>query len=747
MSQIPITTFTQPLAGRQPSELAFDPSVAIAKNIRSSESFLQGQASNLSTSKEAYENASTWDSVNGNKILYKAEYEQETSKYHSLQQIHARLTKAQSQIVELVAQGKTTEATELYRKTVKQYKTQMKIAAGSDTSLSDAWTEQIDNISRSERRTQIVADTTVAAGATVAAIASGGLAGLAIGTATGAGIGAAKNTATALVETQVYDADAQAAITKAAKQTGQDTYTSLKSSIAAATGGAVAKAFATPVTTMAKAGVGAAAGTTATGTSLVINTSERIYLANKSFDEEIGPWTKNMDQEQITRLRKEHYEKHGLDWRTLVKEGAIDLAVGAVSGGQGGVATAAREATKSGVRQAIITSAEVGGAMAIGATASYARHGELNRDTFIEETSGSALATLTGGAVTSKPSKPNPPPVKEPVASTPPAPASHEIVQQAKPAEVKTETKPAITDVEAVKPQETTKPDLHAFSETLAKEGQEQYPAAFEQIRSLLPEDLRSSLIGRPKSESSIESKLHRAKDEWGLKVDSLDDARAAVTDLIGTRLVLKDTSPQNIDRVVAALRQGVEGDQITISTLFNYHGRNIEPYFSGDQIKVLHKAQADKGSEIYIKTEDKAIKKSGYTTTQMGLIHRNELRLEVEITGVVGVRGEFQMRGYKIEKVADVEHLFYDLSVGKGLSHPNPQVKQVLDQLQTATDSLNRQQMSSYQRYITRLFSHARAVEQGKASTMPAFPQDLPQILSFDSLQQIHTAMKHQQH
>ncbi len=747
VTQIPNSSAMQNFAGRQPSEVPYDPIIALDKCIEKSERLLAGQRTNLSNSKETFESATNWDSINGNKIIFETEYIQAKGTYARYDFSQKQLIKAKSQVAKLLTEGRTVEANELSRKAIAKHNEVLKSESNSSQAVGEMCDEQIHALESSERKTQIVADTSVAAAATVATIATGGAAGFVIGTTVGASVGALKNTAGAALEVFAYDKDVLDASIQVLEQTGADTYTAAKASFAAATGAAVAGRFATPVTMAAKAGVASAAGATATVTSLAVNTTEKVIKAEESFQESLKGW--GVNEKDIPRLRKEHYARQGLDWNSLAREGAIDLAIGVVSGGQGGVATAARDAVKGGLKQAAITAAEVGGTIVIGATASYVKHGTVNPDTLVEQTAGAALATLAGGAVTSTPTRPSQTPTKEPVTT----PAPHETITPVKAVETKTESPAASTG--SAKPQEApatteaasktttqpTKPDLHAFSETLAKEGKEQFPAAFEQMKAIFPEDLRSSLIGRPKESSSIETKLNRANKKDDNKIQSLDDARAEITDLIGTRLVLEDVSPQNIDRVVSSLQKAIDTKKITVTALNNYRGKDTKPYFSHEQVDILVEAIEIKNPEAHINDGKGAIKSSGYTTTQMSIIHEDGTKISLEFKGL---KGELQIRGKRLEEASEIEHLFYDAKAGKDLTQGRPELEPVVAEFKQAVQGLTREQMKLYNIYTAQLYRHARLLEDRKPSVEPVFPEGLPTVLSKDSLKSIRERLKH---
>ncbi len=703
----------QSSAGRQPSDTPFDPIASLNKTVELNSSFLIAQRDNLHSSEESLAKASFFDDfVSGNKIVLEADRDQDQGKYDKLAYGHKRLIKAQTKVNELYAQGKTVEAKELATKAIAEHKKLLKSEVGDNQAFHELYTEQKQSLESSERRTQIVAETSVAAAATVATIATGGAVGFVIGTTVGASVGALKNTAGAAVEVFAYDKDVLDASIQVLEQTGADTYTAAKASVSAATGAAVAGYFATPVTLAAKAGVASVAGATATATSLAINTRERAIKAEESFQKSLEGWS-GIKEKDIPRLRKEHYIRQGFDWDTFAKEGAIDLAIGIVSGGQGGIATAARDATKSAIKQAVITGAEVGGTIAIAATASRVKHGTINSDTLIEEAAGATLATLAGGAVTPSSSKTTQTPVKEPVVP------SHETATTAAKPQVKTTVEPA--------------QNLRNFSEQLAKEAKAHSEAAIDQIKTILPEDLRDSVTGRGKSPSSIESKLKRAF-EHGDKLDTLDEARARVGDLVGTRLVLKDTSPANIQRVADALANGVKKGELTITEFNNYQGKDTKPYFNNAQVKEIQKAALGRGQALEVNSGPGAVKDTGYTTAQMNITHKDGTEIQLEILG------EFQIRGLAVHDLSEAEHIVYDIKSNKNPAATNPHLKVEIEELTQIIKGLSPEQNAAYDKYVVDLFEYARATEDGLIAPRPVLPAGIPTQLAIENLEKLHS-------
>ena len=197
---------------------------------------------------------------------------------------------------------------------------------------------------------------------------------------------------------------------------------------------------------------------------------------------------------------------------------------------------------------------------------------------------------------------------------------------------------------------------------------------------------------------------------------------------------------------VVDQLADAVSEGKITITELNNY-GSDITSYFTDKQIaqitdayaagvkngkivndkpfeivsqnRALELAQGDcditdtivskytpkdpaTGAEITVKQNTgKAIKESGYSTSQMNTKH--------EITGGVVANGELQIRGTKLNAFADVEHIPYDIRTGK-ISINDPKYSDVYKIIDGMSDA----NYNNYNEYLTDVYKTLRLQELG---------------------------------
>ena len=84
----------------------------------------------------------------------------------------------------------------------------------------------------------------------------------------------------------------------------------------------------------------------------------------------------------------------------------------------------------------------------------------------------------------------------------------------------------------------------------------------------------------RGKGLESIYDKLSKKVLKKGTDIRSLEDARSQIGDLVGTRLVLDDISPDGIQKVVDNLCKAIENGKIDVTEINNY-AKSSSRYFS----------------------------------------------------------------------------------------------------------------------------------------------------------------------
>lgn len=238
--------------------------------------------------------------------------------------------------------------------------------------------------------------------------------------------------------------------------------------------------------------------------------------------------------------------------------------------------------------------------------------------------------------------------------------------------------------------------------------------------------------------------------------IQNYDTVHNTIQDGFGARLVMDDTSPAAVAKVHRNLLDAIDSGQFKILEINNYQGVGGIPYFSSAQIKqiqdhcrrqgytvtIISDVNAPKGKEAQYSNayhSGKAVKRSGYTTCQMNILHKN------------GIISEFQIRGKHINELAESEHIFYDISEGKDVSRGNSAIKQLVSPLEEAVYKMAPRdsdgnlikpltpEYTAYGDYLTESYKHARNIELGIPSKKPVLPPNISPLLDIDNIMDIH--------
>lgn len=175
----------------------------------------------------------------------------------------------------------------------------------------------------------------------------------------------------------------------------------------------------------------------------------------------------------------------------------------------------------------------------------------------------------------------------------------------------------------------------------------------------------------------------------------------------------------------------------------FNNYGDNLSSYFTNEQLLNIAKAHHDATgkfldfvnsaniaksdevikkvginpdekifNEVTDKQKGKAIKDSGYTSTQMNIKGNFTNGKTLSDT-------ELQVRGTEVNKFADVEHIPYDIRTGK-IKADEVKYKDVYGTIA----SLSKESYQAYNNYLTQTYHHLRLQELGIPSEAPEIPE-----------------------
>ncbi|RYZ40902.1 MAG: SH3 domain-containing protein [Myxococcaceae bacterium] len=237
----------------------------------------------------------------------------------------------------------------------------------------------------------------------------------------------------------------------------------------------------------------------------------------------------------------------------------------------------------------------------------------------------------------------------------------------------------------------------------------------------------------RAKDPVSAANRLQRAVENFGAKVTTVEQAIANLWDAIGTRLVLSDTSPKAMGRVVGKLAEAIRRGELEVTEINNLHGPEGKPYFTPQHLEKLQVAAAQAGKALRI--NESKLMESGYTVVCAYLKHAN------------GVRGELQIIGQRVLGIANAEHIPYDVSLGKPLVRNVPEAAKaelniLIKPVETAMASMTKAQEVLYLEYLNKSYIHARMMELGQPSSPPPLPSGLNPVLSIERIHDLEHAI-----
>jgi hypothetical protein len=233
----------------------------------------------------------------------------------------------------------------------------------------------------------------------------------------------------------------------------------------------------------------------------------------------------------------------------------------------------------------------------------------------------------------------------------------------------------------------------------------------------------------RAKDPVSAANRLQRAVEKFGAKVTNVPEAIENLWDAIGTRLVLADPSAKGVDEVVSRLARAIETGELKVVEINNLSGAGGKPYFSAQNFEKLKLAGSGVGQRI--NTNSAKAMNSGYTVATVYIEHANH------------VRGELQIIGPRVQEVANLEHIPYDIALGKPLVRNVPpdvgrELSEKLAPIERAMEKLSPANKLAYDNYLNQSYIHARNLELGLPSTPPRFPVELDQVLNMKNIEAI---------
>ena len=251
---------------------------------------------------------------------------------------------------------------------------------------------------------------------------------------------------------------------------------------------------------------------------------------------------------------------------------------------------------------------------------------------------------------------------------------------------------------------------------------------AIQQMEDLIGEF--GTVSGRAKRPESAANRLQRSVSQGYVEeINSVESALDNLWDALGTRIVLRSGTADEVDQVVAKLADAVKRGDIEIVSVQSLTGEGGIPYLTSQHLDDLRAASLEAGGTM--KTSPKTYD-TGYTVGTFFIKYAN------------GVRGELQLIGSRTLKIANAEHWVYDAFLGKPFEgyldvFTNPQVKEVarklIERLRKPAEGLTKEQEELYKNYLNEAYKNARRTETGAPTEAIELPPGIPEELSVESL------------
>jgi len=241
------------------------------------------------------------------------------------------------------------------------------------------------------------------------------------------------------------------------------------------------------------------------------------------------------------------------------------------------------------------------------------------------------------------------------------------------------------------------------IAKTLSKEAEWNFSSSMDQIKNVLP-NFPGEITGRTKTEKSILSKIfHFFESKRDLIKLEAKGINGKPKDLLGARGILNTGNPKEVDAFVKDILKAIDEKKIKLDHFYN-NGKN--PYLTEKHCLELEK----RGARNIVSK-----KISGYTCAHFYFKDSK------------GHIIEFQLRGPKVNRLAEKEHLMYKLYTR--ILPPNSAKRDV--KIASAWHGLTNEKYEEYKKYIDDYFVHNRNKELGIFSKPPKLPAKIPHILS----------------
>lgn len=291
---------------------------------------------------------------------------------------------------------------------------------------------------------------------------------------------------------------------------------------------------------------------------------------------------------------------------------------------------------------------------------------------------------------------------------------------------------------------ETGKPEFNETGETSARTAAEALHLQAEQKEKEILKLMKKAGLGtsgvdmthRPKSAQSLYDKIKNAVLD-PKHPSKFNEAIKSIRDGVGTRTEIKDfdykkhpdivemykkdpqkalhmaaerQSQEFVDKVkeIITIQASNPNAKIKAARISNYMGKNGIPYFSEKQVAILRDYAAQFDIDLHIKDELTKVRGSGYTALQMNFTTKD------------GFTFEWQLRGSKVNKFAECEHVPYDIRENKDVTGGREILKSLYKPLEDTVKNLTPEQYDKYNEFLTAHYEHLRKQELGFDSKAP---------------------------
>ena len=247
---------------------------------------------------------------------------------------------------------------------------------------------------------------------------------------------------------------------------------------------------------------------------------------------------------------------------------------------------------------------------------------------------------------------------------------------------------------------------------------------------------LGDSVSQEPNDHKSIQEIAYRVKTPKSIREKSMsrrcldpDETKKVLTDIVGARIIMKDSSTASVDNVIKRLAEAERDNKLKIIEIENYRpepevddeGNIIKSYdySSPNALRKLKKVIEQSGTMISKKDEDIP---TGYMA----------IHLLTKLPN--GFTGEIQILGTDIADLKEVEDLCYKVKSGKSIDKKYESIKKILKPLTNKDDLLLRREFNKYTRNAY-IYQREMPPDSSSETMFLPIPKYLPQELDFNNI------------